>query len=199
MSSTELVSLGPAAMLRNQATTAAQRSQQPPLSSSSAANGAQPQSQHGAKPDAGADAASSSSSPPAAAAASVPAVPHTLQILLHDSRGNAAHEPHFPTNEITTSKYHWWNFLPLNLLEQFRRFANAYFLVITILQGIPAISPFPVRRDSRPQNKRRRAVGPFEKRGTGLLTLPVLSVPFCSSFRSTPLWFRSVSFCSCPR
>jgi len=36
-------------------------------------------------------------------------------------------------NGITTSKYTWWNFLPKNLFEQFRKSANLYFLVMVIL------------------------------------------------------------------
>jgi hypothetical protein len=38
------------------------------------------------------------------------------------------------------SKYQWYNFFPLFLFEQFTRFANAYFLMVSILQTIPAIS-----------------------------------------------------------
>jgi magnesium-transporting ATPase (P-type) len=38
------------------------------------------------------------------------------------------------------SRYTWWNFLPLFLLEQFARFANFYFLIVSVLQCIPAIS-----------------------------------------------------------
>lgn len=34
-----------------------------------------------------------------------------------------------PTNEISTSKYNLVTFLPKNLLEQFSRLANLYFLV----------------------------------------------------------------------
>uniref|UniRef100_A0A8C7DFF7 Phospholipid-transporting ATPase n=1 Tax=Oncorhynchus kisutch TaxID=8019 RepID=A0A8C7DFF7_ONCKI len=44
------------------------------------------------------------------------------------------------TNAIKTSKYNTFNFLPLNLFEQFQRIANAYFLILLILQVIPAIS-----------------------------------------------------------
>ncbi|KNC98070.1 phospholipid-translocating P-type ATPase, flippase [Spizellomyces punctatus DAOM BR117] len=51
----------------------------------------------------------------------------------------------FPSNAISTSKYTAWNFLPKNLFEQFRRVANLYFLLLTILQFFPAystINPF---------------------------------------------------------
>lgn len=43
-------------------------------------------------------------------------------------------------NYIKTSKYSFITFLPLNLLEQFQRLANFYFLCLLILQLIPAIS-----------------------------------------------------------
>ena len=44
-------------------------------------------------------------------------------------------------NTIKTSKYTLLSFVPKNLWEQFRRWANRYFLVIAILQQIPDISP----------------------------------------------------------
>lgn len=37
-------------------------------------------------------------------------------------------------NRIKTAKYNAFTFLPTNLFEQFQRFANAYFLVLLILQ-----------------------------------------------------------------
>ncbi|XP_063051146.1 probable phospholipid-transporting ATPase IM [Engraulis encrasicolus] len=46
----------------------------------------------------------------------------------------------YATNSIKTSKYNLLTFLPLNLFEQFQRIANAYFLVLLVLQLIPAIS-----------------------------------------------------------
>uniref|UniRef100_A0A6I8NNU4 Phospholipid-transporting ATPase n=1 Tax=Ornithorhynchus anatinus TaxID=9258 RepID=A0A6I8NNU4_ORNAN len=42
--------------------------------------------------------------------------------------------------ESFTSKYNIITFLPLNLFEQFQRLANAYFLVLLVLQFIPQIS-----------------------------------------------------------
>jgi len=48
----------------------------------------------------------------------------------------------FPSNTIITSKYTYLNFIPNNLLEQFRRVANWYYLLITILCFIPEIAPF---------------------------------------------------------
>ncbi|XP_007945213.1 phospholipid-transporting ATPase FetA-like [Orycteropus afer afer] len=46
----------------------------------------------------------------------------------------------YPDNTIKTSKYSVFNFLPLNLFEQFQRLANAYFLLLLCLQLIPQIS-----------------------------------------------------------
>ncbi|XP_039988198.1 probable phospholipid-transporting ATPase IM [Xiphias gladius] len=43
-------------------------------------------------------------------------------------------------NLIRTSKYNIFTFLPINMFEQFQRVANAYFLVLLILQLIPEIS-----------------------------------------------------------
>ncbi|TDH09495.1 hypothetical protein EPR50_G00087590 [Perca flavescens] len=46
----------------------------------------------------------------------------------------------YADNHIKTSKYNVLTFLPMNLFEQFQRVANAYFLVLLILQLIPEIS-----------------------------------------------------------
>ncbi|XP_075998000.1 phospholipid-transporting ATPase ID [Genypterus blacodes] len=46
----------------------------------------------------------------------------------------------YADNHIKTSKYNIFTFLPINLFEQFQRIANGYFLVLLILQLIPAIS-----------------------------------------------------------
>lgn len=43
-------------------------------------------------------------------------------------------------NYIKTSKYTLLTFVPYNLLEQFQRIANFYFLILLLLQLIPAIS-----------------------------------------------------------
>jgi magnesium-transporting ATPase (P-type) len=47
----------------------------------------------------------------------------------------------FAGNGISTTKYNVITFLPKNLFEQFQRIANAYFLIMSILATIPAISP----------------------------------------------------------
>jgi magnesium-transporting ATPase (P-type) len=49
----------------------------------------------------------------------------------------------FKNNFVKTSKYEVWNFLPLFLFEEFNpkvKVANCYFLMISCLQTIPAIS-----------------------------------------------------------
>ena len=44
--------------------------------------------------------------------------------------------PDTESNRISTSKYQWYSFFPKMLMEQFARLANAYFLIIAILQSI---------------------------------------------------------------
>ena len=46
----------------------------------------------------------------------------------------------YASNQVITSKYTIITFLPRNLLEQFRRIANIFFLVIAILQFFPIFS-----------------------------------------------------------
>lgn len=75
-----------------------------------------------------------------------------VSFLINDAASIAL--GHFPTNFIKTSKYTLLTFLPVNLYEQFRRLANAYFLFVVLLQTIPGVSPFPVRlthRTAQPQ------------------------------------------------
>ena len=43
-------------------------------------------------------------------------------------------------NSIKTSKYTWLNFIPLNLIVQFSKLPNIYFLIIGIMQMIPLIT-----------------------------------------------------------
>ncbi|EGR30728.1 phospholipid-translocating p-type flippase family protein, putative [Ichthyophthirius multifiliis] len=45
-----------------------------------------------------------------------------------------------PDNSIQTSKYTFYNFLPKNLIEQFSKIANLYFLIAGFCQIIPQIS-----------------------------------------------------------
>lgn len=50
-------------------------------------------------------------------------------------------QQHFISNYIRTTKYTRYSFIPLALFYQFFRFTNCYFLLVTILQCIPIISP----------------------------------------------------------
>ena len=43
-------------------------------------------------------------------------------------------------NSIKTSKYNFIDFVPLNLIVQFSKLPNIYFLIIGIMQMIPQIS-----------------------------------------------------------
>ncbi|TFK36361.1 hypothetical protein BDQ12DRAFT_686784 [Crucibulum laeve] len=52
----------------------------------------------------------------------------------HDQKGRVKKEHVYPTNQVITSKYTILTFLPRNLLEQFRRIANIFFLAIAVLQ-----------------------------------------------------------------
>eukprot|EP00466_Bigelowiella_natans_P008313 jgi/Bigna1/78670/fgenesh1_pg.56_\ len=44
------------------------------------------------------------------------------------------------SNRVVTSKYTLWNFIPLNLWDQFQEVSNIYFFIIGILQIIPEIT-----------------------------------------------------------
>ncbi|CDW74651.1 p-type atpase [Stylonychia lemnae] len=46
----------------------------------------------------------------------------------------------FARNQIKTSKYTWYNFIPKNLYLQFSKVNNAYFLVILVLQVLKYVS-----------------------------------------------------------
>ncbi|KAL1432639.1 hypothetical protein MTO96_012858 [Rhipicephalus appendiculatus] len=54
---------------------------------------------------------------------------------------NAPQKQKFCSNAITTAKYNVLSFLPKFLFEQFRRYANVFFLFIALLQQIPNVSP----------------------------------------------------------
>lgn len=47
------------------------------------------------------------------------------------------HHHHYANNEIHTTKYNFWWFVPKNLYEQFRRLANSYFLALVLIQVFP--------------------------------------------------------------
>ncbi|RYH21786.1 hypothetical protein EON65_20125 [archaeon] len=48
----------------------------------------------------------------------------------------------YPPNVIVSSRYNIFNFLPKSLLEQFRRLANVYFLVIGIIAAVGSVTAY---------------------------------------------------------
>jgi len=72
----------------------------------------------------------------------VPQEPEATETYRDIKANNSSYNNNFKyaKNRIKTSKYTWYNFLPLNLFEQFQRLANFYFLCLLILQLIPVIS-----------------------------------------------------------
>ena len=57
-------------------------------------------------------------------------------VFINNPEMNDPHEK----NKIQTSKYKWFNFLAKILMEQFSRLANAYFLIIAVLQSVKQLS-----------------------------------------------------------
>ena len=66
-----------------------------------------------------------------------PSPPRTIYFLEPDRN----HHSRFCNNRISTTKYNIITFLPLFLFDQFRRYANLFFLGIALLQQIPGVSP----------------------------------------------------------
>jgi magnesium-transporting ATPase (P-type) len=64
-------------------------------------------------------------------------------VYVNDRHKNRSNRGWFrmPNNYIKSTKYTWWNFIPYNLFEQFRRVSNLYFLLTMIVTLIPNISP----------------------------------------------------------
>lgn len=75
-----------------------------------------------------------------------PAVPRSVFVGepipedYYDKKGKVLRDKMFCSNQNITSKYTIITFLPRNLLEQFRRVANIFFLGIAILQFFPKFS-----------------------------------------------------------
>ncbi|QRV87362.1 phospholipid-translocating P-type ATPase [Ceratobasidium sp. AG-Ba] len=75
-----------------------------------------------------------------------PATPRTVYVNeplpsdLFDKKGKVLKQARYSTNQVVTSKYTVLTFVPRNLLEQFRRIANVFFLAIAILQFFPRFS-----------------------------------------------------------
>ena len=56
--------------------------------------------------------------------------------LLSDKSNISEHEQWnrvYPSNRIKTSRYTWWNFVPISLLLQFTKVINCFYLFNTIL------------------------------------------------------------------
>ncbi|XP_070197579.1 phospholipid-transporting ATPase IB-like isoform X2 [Littorina saxatilis] len=76
---------------------------------------------------------------------------------MEDGQGSEAPEPHHQSQQVIyinapernhseinitcTSKYNFLTFLPKFLFEQFRKYANIFFLFISLIQQIPNVSP----------------------------------------------------------
>ncbi|KAF8077575.1 phospholipid-translocating ATPase [Lyophyllum atratum] len=75
-----------------------------------------------------------------------PGPPRTIFVNEHipahyiDPKGKPKPEHVYTSNQVITSKYTVITFLPRNLLEQFRRVANLFFLGISVLQFVPKFS-----------------------------------------------------------
>lgn len=63
-------------------------------------------------------------------------------IHLSDADENDAYG--YPDNHISTTKYHWYSFIPKGLWEQFRRVANMYFLFQAIISVTPVTPVNPI-------------------------------------------------------
>ena len=57
-------------------------------------------------------------------------------VVIHQTR-NEKGKKLFCDNYISTTKYHWWNFVFKNLFEQFSRIANFYFLLTACILLFP--------------------------------------------------------------
>jgi hypothetical protein len=47
----------------------------------------------------------------------------------------------FRDNKVANTKYTALSFVPKNLMEQFSRFLNVYFLMLAVVQLVPSITP----------------------------------------------------------
>ncbi|XWS34910.1 hypothetical protein CRYUN_Cryun21dG0077800 [Craigia yunnanensis] len=71
-----------------------------------------------------------------------PQAPAFRTIFCNDRDANYAHR--YKGNSISTTKYNFFTFLPKGLYEQFRRVANLYFLMVSILSATPYSPVHPV-------------------------------------------------------
>lgn len=61
-----------------------------------------------------------------------------IDIYLPSSSDNSSSS--YPSNQVSSTKYNRWNFLPLALFQQLKNAVNIFFIVNGILQCIPSIS-----------------------------------------------------------
>ncbi|KAI3600431.1 phospholipid-translocating atpase [Moniliophthora roreri] len=67
----------------------------------------------------------------------VPIPPRTVHVNEGRQSLDNGEDVAFCSNQVITAKYTVLTFLPLNLLEQFKRFVNFYFLLLVIIQLLP--------------------------------------------------------------
>eukprot|EP00741_Cyanophora_paradoxa_P023399 tig00021582_g22605.t1 len=77
----------------------------------------------------------------APAATPPPGGPERTRVVYGPARAQENRPFKYTNNYISTTKYRLWNFVPKNLLEQFMRIANFYFLIIALLQVFSGVSP----------------------------------------------------------
>ena len=46
----------------------------------------------------------------------------------------------YTSNQIKTTRYTWWNFLPISLFLQFTKVVNCFYLANMILQSFPSVA-----------------------------------------------------------
>lgn len=63
-------------------------------------------------------------------------------LLYEDQKPKDRPNRNYARNGIKTTKYSIWSFIPMNLLEQFRRVANIYFVGLAALNFVPAVNAF---------------------------------------------------------
>ena len=90
-----------------------------------------------------ADSLGSVQQQPQGLAAADPAVTLTVRSVNQAglAKWGASPNPDLPNNVIVTKKYTKWNFFPKNLLVQFNKVSNLYFLVNMCFALIPGVSP----------------------------------------------------------
>jgi hypothetical protein len=62
------------------------------------------------------------------------------EIALYLRKSSEAPSSDYPSNQVSSTKYNRWNFLPIALFQQLKNAVNIFFIVNGILQCIPSIS-----------------------------------------------------------